>query len=112
MLCLLSFALINTGCKSLKKGVTLIGIDESGEEVSMIISKKEYSKNVETLLTAVNESTLPALTETNQFNSWKLRTVVVGIGLKFEGSLGPIAKASVSPAFKMAFSNAKKPTIP
>lgn len=105
-------AVLLGGCKDRKNGIALVGINESDSSAVVFVSAEEYSKTFSSLLQNMHDSTMPALKDIPTASNWNLRTVLVGVGMTFEGSVGPIAKASVSPKLKMVFSNSVKPSIP
>lgn len=95
------------------RGIPMVGAKEDGSPIEIVVPTKIYSERVQTALTEVETSTLTALSKTTQSSqSWRLRSVVVGLGLNMEIKLGPIIKFGALPRFRVGFSNAKDPSFP
>lgn len=76
------------------------------------VNEQKYAEHLADGLVSVQESVIPALDEkTSGDTKWKLRTAVIGFGVKLEGGIGPF-KVGVVPRVRAAFANGQKPPIP
>jgi hypothetical protein len=92
--------------------VSLIGMDETGNPIELVLDKKDYADRVQAVTAAVSESTLGAMNRKSLQEKWALRTVLVGVGVGLEAGFGPIIKVKVLPRFRLAFSNSTDPALP
>lgn len=97
---------------SSSKGVYLLSIAENGEVIEKKIRKNEYEGHLNNIIESVQESTIPNLQKKTNKSQWGLRTVLVGIGIKLNIGIGPLANYGFTPGIRFAFSNSKKPNVP
>ncbi|MDZ4661407.1 MAG: hypothetical protein SGJ18_07270 [Pseudomonadota bacterium] len=97
--------LVSLGCA--KDGIPILGLDGDGKVSEFFIGEKDFKENMTGLIDSVNKSTIKVLEE-KEAKPFMLRTVVVGVGLKFEAGFGPFAKASAEPKVRFVFSNVAK----
>jgi hypothetical protein len=102
--------LLAVGCT--RNGIPLIGMDDHNKYYEYMVDDKEYAKNLKMLFESSDQAIKPALEESVKKSSWSLSTVVVGLGLKGEAGVGPVLTISVSPRFRLAYSNSPKPYVP
>ena len=103
------FCVAFMGCQ---ETVSLLALNDKGEVVQQQMSQSEYQGQLKELSASVQESALPSLRKTSSGGNWGLRTVVVGIGLKLDFSVGPILGVGFNPGMRFAFSNSVKPNVP
>ena len=83
----------------------LIGLDEEGNPIASRVDESKYIKHLSRGLISLQESVVPALERATETEAnWKLRTVMVGFGLKAEAGFGPF-KVGVAPRIRGAFTN-------
>lgn len=94
--------------------LTMVGFGKDGKSVTANVDEKRYAEELSKALLRVEESVLPALREAKpdaNDDAWKLRTAVVGFGVKAEAGIGPF-KVAFRPRIRAAFANGDKPPIP
>ena len=102
-------ALLLSGCGG---NLGMIGYNFLGMPTKIHVKEQEYQQNLTRALTAIDASVRPALkAEAEQEKEWKLRTAVIGFGVKVQGGIGEL-KASAKPQIHVAFSNGSKPPVP
>jgi hypothetical protein len=102
-------ALLLTGCAG---RFPLVGLDKNAKPVTARVLEGRYEHHLADAMVSIQESVLPALdSQETETQKWKLRTAVVGLGVKGELGFGPI-KIGVRPRFRAAFANGEKPPIP
>ena len=84
--------------------IPVVGTDGQGRSIDEEVPETEYSEHLQAIVTTVNDSMTEALSKQNAVASWKLTSVVVGIGLSAEVGVGPIIKAKIAPRFRILFS--------
>ena len=90
----------------------LVGLDKDGNPVMGRVNEDQFADKMAHGLRDVKESVLPALDSAQGDNTqWKLRTAVLGFGVKAEGGIGPF-KVGIRPRIRGAFANGQKPPIP
>ena len=90
----------------------LVGLNKNGGAVMERVNEKAYSRRLADGLESVQDSVAPALeTQSEGETQWKLRTAVIGFGVKVEGGIGPF-KVGIKPRIRAAFANGEKPPIP
>ena len=67
------------------------------------LSGEEYSSRLRILLSSANEAILPAVTRQEHHGGWKLKAVLVGIGLKLEAGLGPVLEFAAKPRLRLVY---------
>jgi hypothetical protein len=118
--------------------VRMIGLDEDGKSVEVVVPKNEYTNRLTHLLGAARDSAAPVLSEVaarnrdaatsgsgnggaasgapaagaDSQNPWILRTVVVGMGVSGTIGLGPIIQLTATPRFRVGFTNSSDVAIP
>jgi hypothetical protein len=90
----------------------IITQDEQGVPIEAVVSKQEYSRRLSRLVEATQQSAMPALQALKEKQGWKLRTVLVGVGVSLGAGLGPILQVNATPRFRLAFSNNSDPAFP
>jgi len=89
----------------------IVGLDKNRQETIRSLSKEAYTRQFQSVIMTVHESTLPALRAQEKKSRWMLRDVVVGLGMSVSAGIGPIWKATVSTAIKLCYSNSTHPKI-
>ena len=90
----------------------LVGYDKDGKPTMAMVNEDKYIDHLSESLLSVQDSTFPALNHFNQEEfQWKLRTAMIGFGLKIEVGFGPFG-VGVKPRIRLAFVNGEKPPIP
>jgi hypothetical protein len=90
----------------------LVGLDKKGNTIMERVDEAAYSRRLADGLVSVQDSVVPALrVQSTGDTQWKLRTAVIGFGVKVEGGIGPF-KVGVRPRIRAAFANGEKPPIP
>ncbi len=108
---LLSLASLLVGCSP--SGIPIMGLDDNNNYYEYIVEDSDYASTVAELTTVANTSLQPSLQNAvTQTAGWQLQTIVLGLGLKMEGGVGPILTGSIQPRFRLAFSNSSSPVIP
>ena len=92
--------------------IPMVGLDRDGSPVELFVKKEAYKKQLTQAVGGVQTSALPVLDKHEKGGAWKLRTIVIGIGLSIEVGIGPILKLSASPRFRAVFSNSNDPVVP
>ncbi len=85
---------------------------KSGHTNEFNISRSHYSQKIEKIMNSVNESVLPALEMREDPGSWKLKAVLVGIGLNVEAGLGPIISVAAKSRFQLIYTKNGTPYTP
>lgn len=100
---------ILSGCAGM---YPLVGLDKDGNTILARVNEEKYAENLADGLASVQESVIPALDEKASGDTkWKLRTAVVGFGIRVQGGIGPFT-AGVTPRVRAAFANGANPPIP
>mgnify|MGYP001591379592 CR=1 FL=1 len=89
----------------------LVGLDDKGQPTTARVMEGRYIHHLADAMTSVWESVLPALDSHEKTTKWKLRTAVIGFGVKIEGGIGPFS-VGIRPRLRVAFANGEKPPIP
>ena len=97
---------------ALAADLPVITQDDQGVPIETIVSRQEYTRRLARLVAATQESVMPALKAARERQGWKLRTVVVGVGLNASLGLGPIFTLNATPRFRLGFSNNNDPAFP
>src|SRR5687767_13479636 len=84
--------------------LAMVGFDKYGKSTQVFVNDEKYVEHVTEALCRIEESVYPALTAAPTDVEWKLRTAVVGFGLKAEAGIGPF-KVAVKPRIRAAFTN-------
>lgn len=101
--------LVLTSCGGM---MPLVGLDKNGDTLMERVNERAYSRRLADGLESVQDSVAPALESQSEGETqWKLRTAVLGFGVKVEGGIGPF-KVGVRPRIRAAFANGEKPPIP
>lgn len=110
----LSFLLIFTAPSFGDHPATIPVVSEDGEGKSLAeeISSEEYSDELKAMVSTVNDSMTEALVTQDTIASWKLTTVMVGVGISAEVGIGPIVRVRAVPRFRLAFSKNDDPVLP
>lgn len=104
------FALVGlSGCGF--GGLSLVGFDKDGNPVEAFVDEKKYSGHVTEMLELTQSSVLPGLEQQSAAERWKLRSAVVGFGVKGEVGFGPF-RVGVKPRFRVAFARGENPPLP
>lgn len=98
-----------TGCNG--DDIPLVGLDKNSNPVETFLSKPEYTRRLNTAVTAVNRSALPALSHQTQSSGYALRTAVIGMSINAEIGIGPF-KIGAVPRFRVAYTNSADPALP
>ena len=77
--------------------------NKNGQTFEKSFTQKNYSDHIEKIMSRVNESVLPILDAHENHGSWKLRAVLVGLGL----NVGP-AKSR----FQLIYTRSGEPFTP
>jgi hypothetical protein len=91
--------------------LAMVGLDKSGKATEAFLNESKYTEHMTEALITIEESVLPELAKTRDGGEWKLRTAVVGFGVKAETGIGPF-KVAFKPRMRAAFANGTKPPIP
>ncbi len=93
--------------------VPMVGLDDSGNEVTFETSDSEYSDRLTSILSSVDGSVRESMRSASDSpGHWLIRSFSVGIGLGVEVGIGPIIKVKASPRIRMIYSNSQDPVIP
>jgi hypothetical protein len=92
--------------------IPIVGTDGEGHEIDDQMPGTEYSKNLQVIVTTVNDSMTEALAIQKARASWKLTSILVGIGFGIEAGIGPIITAKAAPRFRLLFSKSDEPVAP
>ena len=90
--------------------MAFVGFDGNGKSIEAYVDEKGFSERLTEALTSVRDSVTPAL-DGGVEGDWRLRTVVVGFGVKGEAGIGPF-KVAVKPRVRAAFTNCEDSPIP
>lgn len=74
-----------------------------GKAQEFSLSSDLYRNQIARLLNQSNESVLSALPEDKTSVQWKLKAIIVGLGVRFEVGLGPILKLGVKPRYRLVY---------
>ncbi len=107
-LCLIGTCVLLSSCGG---RLAMVGFDKDGKSVEAYVNEHSYSQHLTESLMQIEESVLPELAKSNQQGDWKLRTAVLGFGVKAETGFGPF-KVAFKPRIRAAFANGQKPPIP
>ena len=91
--------------------LAMVGFDKNGKPTEAFVPEHKYAEQLTQSLVSIEESILPALKAPRDEKEWKLRTAVLGFGVKAEAGIGPF-KVAFKPRIKAAFANGNKPPIP
>lgn len=91
--------------------LAMVGFDKNGKPTEGFVNEKKYAEQLTESLLTIEESMLPALKVPREESEWKLRTAVLGFGVKAEAGIGPF-KVAFKPRIRAAFANGNKPPIP
>jgi hypothetical protein len=108
----LSLAAAATATAAASDDLPAVGLDDTGAPVEIRVPRAVFRQRYLESLTTVHDSALPALRDSRKDAKWKLRTVVIGVGMGLEAKLGPVIKAQIQPRYRAVFSNAKDPVLP
>ncbi len=86
-------------------------MDGDGNPSQIMVPHSEYKKRLISLATTVKDSVFPILKKHDHDASWMLRTVVFGIAINAQLSLGPF-KVGAMPEMRFVFSNIKDSFVP
>lgn len=90
----------------------LVGFDKKGEPVMAKVSESKYIEHLSEGMVSIQESVIPALENKSSGDTkWKLRTAVLGFGVKVEAGIGPFT-VGLKPRVRAAFATGEKPPIP
>jgi hypothetical protein len=92
--------------------IPVVGMDDAGEVLEATVPVPKYVERLRGAVGSVRESTLPVLARHAGGPGWRLRTMVVGLGVNAEIGIGPILKVGATPRFRLAFSNSTDPVMP
>jgi len=101
--------------------IAIIGLDQEGQAVTKWVPKKIWNDHLLGSLNAVQDSLRPSLLRLDEnayiknnesFKAWELRTIAIGVGLNAQFGLGPLFSVTLSPKFKLIFSNSRNPVYP
>ena len=92
--------------------IPVVGNDEQGRPIEEQIPGTEYSGQLQTMVSAVNDSMIEALGTQSASATWKLTSIVVGVGFGAEAGVGPLIKVKAAPRFRVAFSKTDEPVLP
>ena len=84
--------------------VTLIGLDETGEEISIPMKSKKWSKRVTKVLNKVGGDVLPMIK--NQYGTnqqFEFRQFDIGLAVPMKVGIGELVKATIKPYFELYF---------
>ncbi len=102
-------AAVFSGCAG---RLPLVGNDVLGRPIHQRVDEEKYADYLAEGLVSVQESVLPGLeNKTEGDYKWKMRTAVVGFGVKVEGGIGPFT-VGIKPRIRAAFANGENPPIP
>ena len=104
-------AFFMTGC-NYEGQIPVIGVDQNGNPTQVMVSEKDYTDRLTTLISSVQDSALPVLNRREVHKPWMLRTLVFGIGVNAEVGVGPLIKVGAYPRTRLVFSNSTDPTLP
>lgn len=76
---------------------------KDGRASELNFSREQYSGKMERVMSSVSGSVLPALESHGDRGDWKLRAVLVGLGVSFEAGLGPILGVAAKSKFELVF---------
>jgi len=84
--------------------ITLIGLDETGEEISIPMKSKKWSKRVTKVLNKVGGDVLPTIK--NQYGTnqqFEFRQFDIGLAVLMKVGIGDLVKATIKPYFDLYF---------
>lgn len=99
-----------TGCNH-KGEIPVIGLDDQGNPVQVMVPGKTYSKHLLTYASTAQDSVVPALGRNKNKSKWMLRTVTVGIRIVTDIGIGPFRVGAV-PRARLIFTNHIDPSYP
>jgi len=91
--------------------LAMVGFDKNGKPTEAFVNESRYAEKLKEALLTLDESVVPGLKPIQSRGDWKLRTAVVGFGVKAEAGIGPF-KVAFKPSIHGAFGNGKNPPIP
>ena len=78
-------------------------VKTSGSIAEVNVSRSSYSQKIEKIMNSVNESVLPALSTREDHGAWKLKAVLVGLGLNASAGLGPILSVGAKSRLQLIY---------
>ena len=84
--------------------ISLIGLDETGEEISIPMKSKKWSRRVTKVLNKVGGDVLPMIKDqygTNQ--QFEFRQFDIGLEVLMSVGIGDLVKATIKPFFHLYF---------
>ena len=90
----------------------MVGYNTFGVPSRIFVKQQRYQEELTRAITAVDASVRPVLLkQSEKEKEWKLRTIMLGFGVKAQGGIGSLT-GSISPRIRVAFSNGQKPPVP
>jgi len=106
-------------------GVTISSFAQAEPEDSVVVFEKKsglvsehsftrmgYSEKMERLMSSVNSNVLPTLDSREDRGAWKLRAVLVGLGINFDAGLGPVLEFRAKSRLQMIYTRNGEPYTP
>lgn len=103
---LLGLAIAALGASASAEDIPMISVDRNGHSQVQFVSDSDYYSVLESALSAVPKSMMPALRKLPARSSaWRLRMVKVALGVSASIKLKPIGDLTISSKFSLQFTD-------
>lgn len=81
----------------------VISLGKNGKETTFPLPRILYRKKISNHLNSVHKETLAILEDTQVAPGWKMRQVVVGLGISVEFGISRVMSISAEPSFNLIY---------